>query len=185
MKTLTLTSERQYKLTFHGNQHVKVKVVKRVPRWKTFTAIALLGAVVATKIVLSTDWNDVAYAPTKIISPIAVAHAQMVSPTPTPTPTEHDLIVAEINQVFGKDAPKAFKLLSCENGRLNPNAVNTNTDTYQSKDYGIFQINNHWQGVTNVAFLTDYHINIRMAYNIYTRSGNTFKMWSCGQRLGL
>ncbi len=96
--------------------------------------------------------------------------------------SEHDQIEFYIKQVFGKDSPKAFKVLSCENFHLIPDAVNVNTDG--SRDYGIFQINNHWQGVSNVAFLTDWKINVQMAYNIFRRNGD-FHLWSCGKRFGI
>jgi len=44
---------------------------------------------------------------------------------PTPTPTEKDLILNEINLVFGKDAARGLNmLLECENKKLNPIAEN-------------------------------------------------------------
>jgi hypothetical protein len=69
-----------------------------------------------------------------------------------------------------------------ENKALNPNAVNDNT-TWGGvgQDIGVFQINTDWQGVTNKAFLTDPVINIRIAYNIFVRSGYSFKLWTCGK----
>jgi hypothetical protein len=112
-----------------------------------------------------------------------------VTGIPTPTiesPVEpHNAITEEINQVFGNDAPKAFQVLSCENHALNPNAVNT-AGNYPvgSRDIGIFQINEYWQGV-NAKFLFNPDINIRMAYQIYKDDGYSFKMWTCGRRLGL
>jgi len=100
--------------------------------------------------------------------------------------TEHDQIIAYIKEVFGQDADKAFELLNCENHALNPFALNDNEAWGGvGKDYGIFQINNKWQGVTNEAFLYDWKINILIAHNIYTRDGNTFKLWTCGRKLGI
>ena len=100
--------------------------------------------------------------------------------------------VAEyIIQVFGNDAPKAFKLLKgngiCggENGSLNPYARNYNNDQFGSIDYGVFQINDHWQGVSNSNFLFDYKINVLMAHNIYTRDNNSFKLWTGGRCQGI
>lgn len=108
---------------------------------------------------------------------------QSATSTAIPTPTEYDIISQEITQVFGQYAPQAFKVLSCENHALNPRAVNVNTDG--SQDYGIFQINNHWQGVTNVTFLTDPDINIRMAWDIFKNSGYNWHLWTCGRNLGI
>lgn len=117
-----------------------------------------------------------------------------VTPTPTITPvaqsekqtSEHEAIVAYINEVFGKDAPKAFKLLSCENSSLNPRAVNrAGNYPVGSEDRGVFQINEYWQKVENPAFLFDYKINILIAHNIYERDNKSFQLWSCGKRLGI
>lgn len=124
------------------------------------------------------------------LAPATKSYAAYVAPTPTITPTMYDTIHSYIETVFGKDAPKAFKLLQSskchENGKLNPEAINDNT-TWGGKgqDIGVFQISNYWQGVTNKAFLTDYKINVNMAYNIYVRSGYSFKMWTCGKILGI
>lgn len=145
----------------------------------------------------------------KIISPIPESvHAQdfkeasasaTIAPTATPTPepvsVQYKKIDAEIREVFGEHYDKAMILLkgkgpkTChENGGLNPDAVNTNYDkagTPSSRDYGVFQINDKWQGVSNVAFLKDPAINIRMAWNIYKRNGYSFKMWTCGKAYGI
>ena len=68
------------------------------------------------------------------------------------------------------------------NGR--PMALNDNKST-GDKSYGIFQINDSWQGVTNTNFLFDPSINIRMAYNIFKSWGYNFHAWTCGKNLGL
>ena len=102
--------------------------------------------------------------------------------TPEPPRTREDAIRQEIIEVFGKDSDDAFRILSCENKGLRPDAVNTNTDG--SKDYGIFQINNKWQGVTNVSFLTDWKINIHMAKRIFDGRGN-WSAWACAKKVGL
>lgn len=97
--------------------------------------------------------------------------------------TEHQQIINYINEVFGKDAPKAFKLLTeCgENKALNPLAVNWNNDQYNSQDFGVFQINNHWQGVSG-RFLKNWKVNIEVAHQIYTESGNNFHLWTGGRK---
>ncbi len=109
-------------------------------------------------------------------------------PTATPTPTlspEQAGIEDYIKQVFGKYYGKAKAVLDCENHARNPLAVNDNTKWGGvGRDWGIFQINDTWQGVSNKAFLTDPYINVRMAYNIFVRSGYSFKMWTCGRQNG-
>ncbi len=120
-----------------------------------------------------------------------------VTPTPTiePLPTltqDQKTIEDDIRSVFGKDTDKALTLLrgtsskSCaENRGLDPTATNKNDDTLKTTDYGLFMINSHWQGVSNVKFLLDPAINIRMAYRIFVDSGYSFKMWSCGKALNI
>lgn len=100
--------------------------------------------------------------------------------------TEREQIINYIHEVFGSESSRAFQLLECENKSLNPVAVHDNEKWGQGKgkDYGIFQINNYWQGVSNQTFLLDYKININIAYNIYHRT-NDFRMWTCGKKLGI
>ena len=120
----------------------------------------------------------------------AYAQAKQIEVLTAEPESEHDRIVLYIKKTFGQYSDKAFQLLTdpkChENGKLNPLAVNDNT-TWGGigQDIGIFQINTTWQGVTNKAFLTDYKININIAYNIFVRSGNNFKLWTCGRVLGI
>lgn len=99
---------------------------------------------------------------------------------------EYQQIHQEIQDVFGQYAPKAFALLDCENHSLNPNAMNDNTKWGGvGRDWGVFQINDVWQNIGNPAFLTDYKINIRVAWRIYANAGYNFHLWSCGQRMGI
>jgi len=96
------------------------------------------------------------------------------------------VIADEVRAVFGTHAEDAFKVLQCENSALNPKAINTAGNYPEgSADVGVFQINEYWQKVGNRNFLTDYKINIRIAWNIYSRDGYSFKLWSCGKRLGI
>ena len=95
-------------------------------------------------------------------------------------------IEQDIKDVFGEYSDKAFLLLSCENKSLNPKAHNDNT-TWGGvgQDLGVFQINTKWQKIENENFLYDPAINIRVAYNIFSRDGFTFKLWTCGRQLGI
>lgn len=98
-------------------------------------------------------------------------------------------IELEIEEVFGKYSEKAFKLLKCENSKLDPTAFNINNDSVGSKDYGIFQINDYWQGIRHQGkaeqFLFDPSINIRIAWRIFEDSGYSFNLWTCGKRLNI
>ena len=133
--------------------------------------------------------------PVVLLSPLAENQEISLTPTNIPSPTttpmqgQYNEVQKEIEAVFGTHAPKAFKLLQSkdcpENRGLDPKAKHKNEDKIGSIDWGVFQINDHWQGVTNVAFLTDYRINIRMAWNIFERNGYRFKLWTCGKKLGI
>jgi len=126
-----------------------------------------------------------------------------IEPTPTlltstdSPPVESVGLEDEIKEVFGEHADKAFLILKgrgdgtcAENRYLDPKAKNRNwikgqPGKYSSTDWGVFQINDHWQGVTNTKFLLDPSINIRMAWRIFEDSGYTFKMWTCGKAWGV
>lgn len=105
------------------------------------------------------------------------------------TPTGYS-VEEDIKQVFGGYYPKAMLLLKgdgsknacAENRGLNPKALNDNT-TWGGvgKDYGVFQINDRWQGITNTRFLYDPKINIRLAWRIFEDNGYSFKLWTCGK----
>lgn len=102
--------------------------------------------------------------------------------------SEYDQIHSYIEETFGQYSNKAFIVLQgegcSENKGLNPTAINRNWSkvqgVYSSSDYGIFQINDHWQGVTNTNFLFDYKTNINMAWVIFRNSGYNFHLWTCG-----
>ena len=86
--------------------------------------------------------------------------------------SEHDQIKAYIKQVFGDQASNAFKVLACENRALNPKAQGKNKDG--SLDTGIFQINSFW---AKPAVLTNWKLNVDLAYQIYLRGG--WNEWAC------
>jgi hypothetical protein len=107
-------------------------------------------------------------------------------------------IEQEIKQVFGDHYAKAMLLLkgngkpgACsENKTLNIKALNDNTKWGgKGKDWGVFQINDKWQGITHEGkakqFLLDPHINIRIAWRLYEDSGYSFRLWTCGRIYGI
>lgn len=107
-----------------------------------------------------------------------------------PVFTEPDNPRDYITYVFGEDAPKAFLLLKgndvCggENRSLNPDAVNVNSDSRQTRDVGIFQINEFWHRI-NAKWLFNWKINIEIAHQLFVENGNTFKLWSAGKCMGI
>lgn len=129
----------------------------------------------------------------KVAVPVPSVTPRGIEPTATPTLTpKQKTIEAEIREVFGVHADKALMLLrgngpgTChENGNLDPTITNKNTDALKTIDYGVFQINSHWQGVSNTKFLLDPGINIRIAYRIFVDDGYSFKQWSCGRALNI
>ena len=100
--------------------------------------------------------------------------AEAVMPyAPLAHTTQAKQIKAYIKEVFGDQADNAYKVLACENGRLNPNAQGHNTNG--SVDTGIFQINS----IHNVpsSYLKDWRTNVDIAYQIYKGSG--WSAWAC------
>jgi len=90
-----------------------------------------------------------------------------------------------IREVFGKDADLAFQVLSCENSALRPDAVNTaGNSPAGSRDIGIFQINEYWQR-TQGKFLFNWKVNIEIAHQLFEENGKSFKLWTCGRKLGI
>lgn len=88
-----------------------------------------------------------------------------------------------VREVFGKDAPKAFALLSCENASLNPDAVNTAGNYPEgSRDIGVFQVNEFWQKV-NPKFLFNWKINVQIAKQLFDENHGQFNLWTCGRKL--
>jgi hypothetical protein len=148
-----------------------IKTLHKAKRWLFRLAIVILlfnSALTAVQ--------QVAYAPKADASEFKFSAKPL---------TEREQIVNYIHEVFGKDADKAFLVLSCENKRLSPNAVNT-AGNYPvgSRDIGVFQINEHWQAVQG-KFLFNWKINIEIAHQLYVENGNSFKLWTCGRNYGI
>lgn len=127
----------------------------------------------------------------EIVSPIpAGIESPAIQVTPAQTTEveetdENEQIREYIKEVFGSHADTAFKLLSCENSKLNPDAVNTAGNYPEgSRDIGVFQINEFWQK-TQGKFLFNWRINVQIAHQLYTENGNSFKLWTCGKNLNI
>jgi len=90
-------------------------------------------------------------------------HAQE-APQIVKQPTERELVIAEIERVFGDDSAVMKRVAFCESG-YNPRAKNRN-----SSATGVFQI---MAGVHGVAarFLVDYKINIAIAKLLFDEQG--------------
>lgn len=117
---------------------------------------------------LTSIFQSVAYAPK------VPAFAYVEQPK-----TEKEQIVNYIYERFGKYGADAVRVFTCESG-LNPKAFNDNTKWGGvGRDWGVAQINDSWQGVTNKAFLLDWHTNINMAKVIFVNRGENFDAWTC------
>lgn len=127
------------------------------------------------------SWVESANATTPTPTPQLTIVEPVVYPTATPTPTTKEMIIAEIVEVFGEDAPDAFNVLYCENRGLNPEAINHNRNG--SIDYSIFQINDiHTKRFGN-GFKTDWKENIRVARVLQKEQG--WRIWSCSERINV
>ena len=125
------------------------------------------------------------YKQPELISPIVEGYPSGVCGTCRfDIPKEELTIENMIKDTFKEDSGKAFKLLGCENKRLNPNAINVNKDERRSRDLGVFQINEYWQK-TQGKFLLNPKINIAIAHQLFTENHKSFKLWTCGKRLSI
>lgn len=210
--TLVYVSERQLKPSIGSNQYItrlqssRLKKIRErgshwySSRWTTLFVLPFMLLPVVNNVMIASAQE------VKIISPLA-SEAPTVMPTPsveghavTLKPPEITLsskpssqpeasqpqqkeIKNYIIEVFGKDSDKAFKLLSCENSSMDPDAVNTYGNYPKgSRDIGVFMINEYWQEV-KAKFLFNPKINIEIAYQLFKENGNSFKLWTCGRKL--
>ena len=170
------------------NPRTRIKQPSRLKRhlklWKLYISIAIIAGVIGYIVLLGTMqfakqiFRITAEAPTHKV------YAKEVE-KPKPTPTEREQIDAYIVEVFGDDADKAFKVLSCENNAHNPLAVNTAGNVPAgSRDIGVFQINEHWQR-TQGKFLFNWKINVEIAHQLFEENGKSFKLWTCGRKFNI
>ena len=129
-----------------------------------------------------------------VVNPTVLPSQAVLPKTAFNNTPETEKIKVYIKSVFGPDYNKAIQLLTnpaChENGNLNPNAVNHNygvSGVITSTDWGLFQINDHWQGFNQISdrFLLNYKINTNIAKEIFDENGHTFDRWTCGKALGI
>jgi hypothetical protein len=135
---------------------------------KTITLIVFLQVLVIISIVRYKQVHRlISPVPTTLANRLMVVYAK-----------EDDSPEAYIHQVFQEHAEKALRLLRCENRSMNVKAVHVNNDARKSKDVGLFQINEYWQGV-QPKFLLNYKVNTQIAWQLYKENGYSFKLWSC------
>ena len=96
-----------------------------------------------------------------LLSPLAdtPVYAREAPETPKP-PTERELVIAEIERVFGDDSAVMKRVAFCESG-FNPKAKNP-----KSSATGVFQIMAGVHGVSP-RFLMDYKVNIAIAKKLF------------------
>ena len=140
---------------------------------KTYaTVLILLELILITSLVGFTYKQHIKIAQAEgVYSTIYQArHTLIENPT-----SQQQQIINYIKEVFGSQSDNAFKVLSCENHRLNPNAQNWNSDG--SIDTGIFQVNSI-HGV-NANYLKDWRVNVDVAHQIYL--GSSWNAWTCAK----
>lgn len=168
-----------------GQRSVVTQFVVAMVTVMSLMAVLTLASPLSTSAAFATTFQTYAGAVPWIPTP---------TPTPIPTPTlvpvyagpatgvnpGQQVIINEINAVFGSFAPGALNIARCESG-YDPNARNPFA-VGDSHAEGVFQIlfPSTWSGTSYVnASPYDYHANIRAAYEIFHRDGNSWREWEC------
>lgn len=114
-----------------------------------------------------------------------VVESPVTSPSPTTAPIPTD-IVGYINYKFGEHSDDAFKVLSCENKSLNPNAINDNrTWGGVGVDRGYWQISNYYHPHVSDWCASDVKCSTDYAYRMWLNDGESFRRWTCGRNMGI
>lgn len=104
-----------------------------------------------------------------------------IAPTPKPVAKPKPASVSDmINQIFGKDAPGARRVATCESG-LNPRAVNPQA-VGNSHAQGVFQVlyPSTWKTTSQAAKSPfDARANITAAHEIFIRDHHSWREWVC------
>lgn len=105
-----------------------------------------------------------------------------------PKGVTRSIVLAYLSHYFGKQAPVAERIFTCESG-LRPEALGQNTNGTQ--DRGVAQINSvharQFEQVTGVPYeigAHDTNLNIQFAAWMYNRQGN-FSAWVCSRIVGV
>lgn len=155
----------------------------------TFRSVIVLTFIMAIVFAFGMKWQG----KTNQVESLTVRLAKAESKPIEVVYIEPSTVESYIKYVFGNDAPKAFMLLKgdgskdacAENRTLNPDALNDNTSWGgKGKDWGVFQINDKWQGVQS-KFLLNYKVNIQIAHQLFEENGKSFKLWTCGKVYGI
>lgn len=146
----------------------------------TLTLTTPLGNTMAaaTRGQFSTSASGLVLAPTATATPKPKPPTSS-GPAQSANPGQQ-VIINEINAVFGQYAPGALNIARCESG-YNPNAVNS-YPIGNSHASGVFQIlyPSTWNTTSYAAYSPfDYAKNIRAAYEIFHRDGNSWREWAC------
>jgi len=130
------------------------------------------------------------------VEPIVADSATSPQPEVKPEVKPEDVTdgVWEQKDLVARYFPKselinALRIMSKENGSADPERVSVpNKDKWKSRDYGLFQLNDHWQGNRvggDVEQFKNPETNVKIAYNIWSESGNSWRLWSTAKKLGL
>jgi len=139
----------------------------------TYRLVFLIVGILAGAILVHwMNWEarQVAWADSQVsmlLSPTWGSQAEAKEIEPTPTPSPEDLVIAEIKEVFGKDADDAIKVFRCESGLKSK--CNDGLNKNGSVDCGVAQVNSV-HGVSR-KWLLKPEISIRVAYELFLEQG--------------
>src|SRR3990167_10234527 len=117
------------------------------------------------------------YKPPELISAVIEQYPSGICGTcmkPSPHPeTYKTQVLKYIVDKFGDASPDAIVLLrKCENSTFSDKAINVNKNG--TKDFSVFQINTIHAKKYGTAFMSNWRVNVDVAYEIYKSRGNTF-----------
>lgn len=129
--------------------------------------------------------NSVPWIPTPTATPTPLPTATPIpltsaySPPHGPNPGSAT-VIAEIQAVFGQYSPGALNIARCESG-YDPNAWNP-YPILNSHAMGVFQVlyPSTWNTTSYSQYTPyDYKVNIRAAWEIFSRDGYSWREWEC------
>jgi hypothetical protein len=130
---------------------------------------ARLGVLFMLILLVFVFLGDIAQDEPQIVSPIYEAQAQEPTPTPTPTPilSKKEMVIKEIEDVFGEQAELAKKVAFCESSLI------PQKQSKVSSAKGLFQIiDGTWRQFKCSGEALNYVDNIKCAKKIYDYYGS-------------
>lgn len=172
---------------------IKNKLARLVPSKKKMILTGIIFAIVFVASFKILKWHDThqihGQSPivVKLQTPIYATLRQLIVNNTYTVQADEKNTPLNANQQyacdkFGDDCKLALAIAHAENGTGVCDRINW-SNANQSLDIGFFQINTLWvdKKLVPPADLFDCRKNIDFAYQLYKRSGNSFKLWSTFQ----